>query len=83
MDEPILSQFNRDACSHKFDFLKLPVNLIKYEDEVMVVNTTGEVHYVLRILYEGAYQRFKYTYERSLNEAEGQFKIQAFDYINA
>eukprot|EP00347_Sterkiella_histriomuscorum_P018527 403345172 len=82
MDASILSQFYRDATQHNFDTLKLPVNLIKYEDEVMINNATGEIHYVLRILYEGPYQRFKYTYDRGMNEAEGQFKIQAFDYIS-
>ncbi|CDW74609.1 UNKNOWN [Stylonychia lemnae] len=82
VDEPIMSQFWRDSTTHKFDTLQYPLNLIKYEDEVLIDGATGEIHYVLRILYEGAYQRFKYTYERNLKQAEGDFKLQAFDYIN-
>ena len=41
VDEEIMSQFWRDSTTHKFDTLKYPINLIKYEDEVMINSQTG------------------------------------------
>ena len=67
IDEPILSQVKRDSIS--LDSLSLPVTLWKYENEVMVNTATGSIHYVIRVWYEGIYQKFKYTFERAgLNE---------------
>ena len=80
MDEPLLSQFLRD--SKNFESLDQPLTLFKYENEMRLDPQSGEILYYICIWYEGVQQRFKYTYERKRDEAEGKWKLKKNEFLD-
>ena len=54
--------------------------MVKFENEELIDWVSGEMQYVLRIYYEGEDgERYKYTYNRNVDQAEGEWKVHKED----